>query len=86
MWRLRNPIVGALLNFFVFGSADLCVGQVPRAILKFLVYIAFLLAGSILVDRLQPSLLADVINVGLLLLYTFFALWDGYRAVVRANR
>ena len=45
MMRLTSPILGAVLNFFMFGSADALVGEVGRGILKFILSLAYLSAA-----------------------------------------
>lgn len=84
--RLTSPALGAIVNFILFGSADVLVGQVGRGILKFILYLVYLVIAGLVVDRTSPQELANWLNVILLLLYATVAPIDGYRTVARANQ
>lgn len=83
--RLTSPILGAVLNFFMFGSADALVGEVGRGILKFILSLAYLSAAALIIDRASPQTLSNWLNVALILIYAIIAPVDGYRTVVHAN-
>lgn len=84
--RLTSPILGAIINSFIFGSADVLVGQIGRGILKLILSLAYLIAAGWIVDRTSPQTLSNWLNVALILIYAIFVPIDGYRTVIKANR
>lgn len=84
--RLTSPILGAVVNSFIFGSADILVGQVGHGILKFILSLAYLIAGGWIVAHTHPQALSNWLSIALILTYTIIVPIDGYCTVVKANR
>ncbi|MFN8446362.1 MAG: hypothetical protein U0175_36560 [Caldilineaceae bacterium] len=80
---IRNPLLGAMINFLLFGSADICVGRILRGIVKMMVFVVFIVGGGLIVDAVRPQWLSNAASLVLLLAYAIYSISDGYHTIVR---
>lgn len=81
---LFNPVVGALLNCFVFGLADVYVGRVAAGLIKIVAYIVGYVLAAYTVQYFSMFVRVDLLQFVVGSLYIVFASISGYRTVLAA--
>ena len=78
---IRSPLIGAMMNFFLFGSVNIFTGQIAVGIVKLFVAMGYIISVGLVVDAIRPQWLSNFANVLFLLAYAFYTSYDGYTTV-----